>query len=241
MVCNLENSPLSTRQNIIQMAILEDPVYMRWVLMNLIEFDYIFTIGQDDFERVVDTIPNNTKVMALAFYLSPLEDRFLEELIPEKYKQRYGEEVDYLSDFTLEQHQMARRQILHKMRQLQRSTVIREFEWQMPSGDIASGLHIKIPAKGPFELFYEDGKLALSGQFENKLREGMWQHYYSNGQMIAEGIYISEEKEGDWTFYKEDGSLMAQGAYHQDSRTGDWTIYDANGESKVLNFDRFGT
>ncbi len=237
-VCNLENTAPVARKNIIQMAMLEDPVYMRWVIMNILDVESLFNLTPDDFERVVDTLPTPAKTLVLAFYLSPLEDRFIEAMLPGKYKQQYTEECEFMIDFTREQHHMARRQLVSKMRQLQRARDIQDFTWRLPGNDILAGEHIKTPSKGPYELKFENGKPALIGQYEKKLREGIWRHFYPEGKLLAEGIYISEVKEGEWAFFYESGAPQSRGQYKEDSRIGDWEFWTPEGERTVTSFDK---
>jgi len=100
------------------------------------------------------------------------------------------------------------------------------------------GSNHKIPRNGPFVLDFEDGKPALRGEVEDKLRAGIWQHYYPNGTLMAEGIYNNGEKCDEWVFNYIDGTKKAEGKYKENLKDGEWIEYDKNDNSIVVNYVR---
>lgn len=234
-VFNLESLENSKMKTIILATQLEDPVYMEWIEKNITPFSAVLSLTQDELFLILGEIKSAERILVAAFHSSPEQDHFLNNLLPLPYASRYKEEVESIGTGTISKVQNldARRQLLVKMRELQESRGIKSAKWQYPKEEILCGAHCRPPLTGPFELKYENGKAALIGKYERKMREGLWLHYYSNGQKLAEGIYIREEKNGDWSFYDNTGKCTQKGRYINDSKTGIWEYQIGNEIKKI--------
>lgn len=233
---NLEMMEQSKMKNVLLAANLEDPVYTAWIEKNIAPFNSIFKLSADEMTLVLNQITAPEKILVWAFYLSPEEEDFLKSLLPEIYAIRYSEELECTNDLSLAQHNEARRQLLCSMRKLQESRAITPAKWLFPPDEILTGNHYRPISKGPYKMLYENGKVALEGQFEKKVREGEWKHFYPNGNLLAQGIYILEEKNGEWQFFDQMGNLEQKGRYKNDSKIGDWEYWKL-GEKKIINHD----
>jgi antitoxin component YwqK of YwqJK toxin-antitoxin module len=83
-----------------------------------------------------------------------------------------------------------------------------------------------------FKSFYPNGKLKLSGQYKNKVKEGLWQMYFENGNMKWAGYYQHDKPSGIWQHYHENGLISSNGAMEAGRQTGIWQYFYENGALK---------
>jgi len=217
---------------------LEDPVYSQYLLPNMINFDYFLNkIEPSDHEKIYNFLPNGPQTYTFAFKDTPEHNMMMEKLnslIARKIS--YAEEnVDKI---THAQKEEARNMLLKKMRELQDKGEIAPFPWKLPSEKIIKGEHFIIPAKGPFELKYETGKLALEGHYQNKIRTGIWKHYHPTGKLYAEGQYTDGEKYGPWKFFDPEGKMIEEGQYRENLRAGKWQFFNKAGIPEIREYER---
>jgi uncharacterized protein len=111
------------------------------------------------------------------------------------------------------------------------------------------------------KLFYENGKIAAEGKYQDKHKDSTWNYYSSyNGQLIMKETYINGKREGEslkfynntdvsekiifindkrhgiWEQYYQDGSLRLSGNYINDQREGDFTAWHGNGTISIKGF-----
>lgn len=235
---NLETTPSAKLKNILEVCILEDPVYMKWILPNMIKFEYIMILNDIQIEQIYNSIANPAKTFVLAFWETEWQEDFEKEKLTPKILSVYTDEKEYTKDVLKNETRGAQLKIMQTIRDLQERRAIPDYEWQLPSKKVLNGSNQTIPTKGEFELNFENGTPALRGQFEDKMRAGQWKHYYPNGQLMAEGIYNLGEKVGQWTFYYPNGKVKASGDYIENLKEGDWTEYDISGSESASHYAR---
>ena len=79
-VAFLESLAPQKAKEIISVGVLEDPVYIKWIMANMITFDYVASMGDDDIEIVARTLNSPTKTFLYALYKTRYEDLFLKML-----------------------------------------------------------------------------------------------------------------------------------------------------------------
>ena len=237
-VFHLEQTSETKLRDITQIALLEDPVYMKWVISNIIDFKYIMTLTDDEFTKIFNELPNGLQIFVFAFMKSPLEKKFMDDKLDMKIKRQIQDEMEYLKEITPAQQYSSRLTLLTTMRKLQESYSITPFKWKLPPSNIIKGDHIKVPTRGLFSLEYEDGTMALKGEYESKLRNGIWEHFYPNAQLMAKGAYTHGEKTGDWIFYYTNGETKSKGLYVENLKSGQWEEFSRQGEMTPVLYER---
>jgi hypothetical protein len=228
-VCSLEGMAEKTRLKVVQVAILEDPVYLMAALSNMVGFDYIFRYEGKEAKKIFEAVPGGVKTLLFALYAHDKADQFLSNL-DNSTQSSYKDEKEYFKEPEVSQINTARNSYVKAMRDLQNDFRIEAFEWKMPSLTIINGEGFsKAASTGVFTLSYDSGAKALEGELEKKLRIGEWKHYYPNETLMAEGYYVSSEKAGNWTFYYSDGNIKSKGEYRENLREGKWEEYDKEG------------
>lgn len=228
-VCSLEGMGEKTRLKVVQVAILEDPVYLMAALSNMVGFDYIFRYEGAESQKIFNAVPGGVNTLLWALYAHDKADAFLSNL-DEATKLQYRDEKEYLKEPEAPQINTARNSYVKSMRALQKDFQIAAFEWKMPSSRIINNEDFSnAESTGLFELNYDNGTNALRGELEKKLRIGEWNHYYPNGALMACGFYVSSEKAGSWAFYYSDGKLKSKGEYRENLKEGQWEEYDKEG------------
>lgn len=235
--CFLETLSLRKRKDIIESAILEDPVYMTWIFKNMITLDYLLHFDSKEVETFFSNAPNLLEVLAKAVLTHPLKDKILAEFLPTQMKKEIEEIFEIFKNIPTGAQQSSQYFLVSRIRKLQDEGAIREFSWKLPPRSIAteSTHHIR---SGDFILKYESGKIALEGQLDHTLRSGAWQHYYSNGQLMAEGEYQRGEKKGEWIFHYANGVIKSQGTFVEDRKSGEWKEWDTKGNEKIVTYSK---
>ncbi|MCK5073411.1 MAG: hypothetical protein KAQ98_08310 [Bacteriovoracaceae bacterium] len=236
---NLETMTEQKQKDILEIAFLEDPIYTRWIIQNIIDIDYLLKLDDSDILKIYKTIPQPLEMFLYSFINTKWEKTFLEQKFPHNLKKQYLEEKKLSAEkITKSQKDSARFAIIKKIREFQDSCEIPKFDWKIPTHNIVSGLHMNPPKEGEFIIKYDEGTVALQGQYKAKLREGNWKHYFPTGSIMAEGNYADGEKTGEWTFYFPSTSLKAEGYYDDNLKNGEWFVYDKSGKMKIVFFER---
>jgi len=106
--------------------------------------------------------------------------------------------------------------------------------------DIVDGLK-----HGDFRLYYESGKMEISGQIDKNKNIGKWQYFYESGQIESEGNFIDNLPEGEWKWYYRSGELREQGSFTRGKRLGLWKQFDEGGnvieEEEIFESDSLNT
>ncbi|MCY4523797.1 MAG: hypothetical protein OXB84_03565 [Halobacteriovoraceae bacterium] len=235
-VQNLESTSGKARENIVQTGLLEDPVYMRWVIPNLMTYNYIMKYNDDHVTKILHAMNNSIKIYIAAFFNTKMEKEFIEEKLSNRLKRDYLDEKQFITSINESQEAGARKQILQAMRKLQNSYEIPPYKWDLPPSNVLDGTNQKIVPNSVFKLNFENGKPALIGKTKGKNRDGVWQHFYPNGNPMAVGPYSNGVKSGDWKFLYSNRTMKAEGKYLNDNREGKWLEYDKEGEVQTVTY-----
>lgn len=88
--------------------------------------------------------------------------------------------------------------------------------------------------EGPFEEYYTNGRLAISGFFKNNKKDSTWQFFFEKGQQKSVGAYKNGEQVGEWTYFFENGNINRKGTLVNGVKEGDWVFYYENGKPKNI-------
>ncbi|OFZ47558.1 MAG: hypothetical protein A2381_10230 [Bdellovibrionales bacterium RIFOXYB1_FULL_37_110] len=238
-ICNLETSTEAKQKEILEVAFLEDPVYISAVIPNLISAEFITKLSRQEVLKVYNNLSNPIKMFLYAFLNTPTEKILVNELLPSNLKRIYDDEKEVTSSLKTGEQETARFTIVKIIRSLQERLEIERFKWKLPSPTVLNGTHLENPKDGMFSLTYEENNVpALEGNYKSKQRDGKWFHYYPNGKTMAVGYYTCGEKSGDWIFNFTSGAKKASGAYRDNLKQGQWILYDKDGIEKFVFYDR---
>ena len=235
-VQNLEDNHGKIFENIVQMALLEDPLYMKWIIPNMISYEYIMKYNDDHVTQVAKQINNAAKVFVVSFYGTKIENKFVEDKLNNKLKRDYMDEKEVLTSIKEAQQVGPRGLIVQAMRKLQNNYDIPPYNWKLPPSEVMDGSNHKITPNSVFKLNFENGEPALIGRTKGKSRNGIWQHFYPNGNPMAIGEYGRGIKTGEWKFLYSNRVLKAEGKYVNDNKEGTWIEYDKQGNVKKVQY-----
>lgn len=225
-VQNMEITGSHARVPIFTAGILEDPIFMSWVMKNIKTFDDFLKLSGDDIEAVLKSQDQLIGVFAKAMSGAAEEELMnLESLIP-RYMSRFKDELNYLKEVPQTERDSARFYVVKIARKLQQEEKIIGFGWKLPPMDV---FYPKTMKDGQGRILFEDGTLAAEGEYAKGKRSGEWHHYYDNGRILAVGNYLDGLKTGDWAFYYTNGNQKALGKYKGDQRNGVWKEWDRAG------------
>lgn len=217
-VISLETTAISSRGQIFTSGVLEDPMYMSWVMKNIRTFEDFLKLPADEIEKVLASQENIVNVFAKSIEDRSMGISFVESTIP-RLLAKIKDEWEFLGNVTPEQRMSARSHIMKVTRKLQVSEEILGFRWQLPPMDI---FYPKAYKDGLTEICFDSGVMAAKGMMERGQRVGPWVHYYDNGRILAQGSYLNGLKEGEWAFFYSTGKDRARGKYFGDQRHGMW-------------------
>ncbi len=226
-VINLETTNLKNRIHIVNLAILEDPVFMTYALKNMKSYEDIILLPSFELEKIFNG--NDQIVTLFAKSLVGSSDQHLinlKNVLPHYFK-KISDEFNYLNGISSTEIEGARLHLIKIVRKLQLEEQINGFSWRLPPLEI---FNLKIPNEGLNQIFFETGILAAEGLIFKTKREGDWKHFYETGKLFAQGEYSDGLKSGCWTYYFGDGSLRSRGFYNDDLKQGVWLEWDKNGE-----------
>lgn len=81
---------------------------------------------------------------------------------------------------------------------------------------------------GPFERYYPDGKIELTGKYRAGRFDGLFRRYGRSGRIEYEGRYSKGQKEGLWRIYDRSGALLREEHYHGGELEGSFRIFRSN-------------
>lgn len=232
-VINMETAAIDKRVQIFTAGVLEDPVFMNYVMKNIKTFQDLLNLRSEDLDKIVLSQEQILTLFAKSLHSSrELESFSIESALPH-LTSRFRDELSYIKEISPKEQDGARTFILKLARKLQMEERIIGFSWILPPQDI---YYPKIYKDGPLKILYENQSVALEGEIKKGRRSGIWKHYYDNGKILAEGDYQDGIKAGDWKFYYGNGSLKAEGKYRGDSKNGTWREWDRNGNSAEITY-----
>jgi hypothetical protein len=227
-VRSLETTAHSKRVEIIQAAILEDPVYMTYIFKNMTTANEVIELVADSIDVVVKNMPNAISTLAKAFYKSDKIDYIMNEVLTAGMAKDFEEELGLITELKVAERDAAQYLLVKTYRDLQEQEYIYGKSWDFPPGHLVKEDGAR--QEGHVVIEFENGQTAAEGDFMKGNREGTWVHYYENGVIMARGNWKSGMKEGEWTFWHANGKKKAQGIYREDVKEGTWQYFDRNGQ-----------
>jgi hypothetical protein len=238
-VRNLESFPAATVKEMLQLGLIEDPVYLKWAMENRISFQYMINLDPEHIMMIYRKVPNSLQVLVMALKNSPDEQSLMAKL-PEALQRQYNDEKEY-SQVTAAQRVQARHKMMSVMFKLEKSGELESFVWNLPPVKVLQGEDNSLDEDGNYIQYYtppQDDIIALKGPLEEGLRAGAWQHFYPNGELIAEGHYVDGEKAGPWKFFYPDKKLWMEGVFVEGLKEGSWKEYDSQGRSREAQYKK---
>jgi hypothetical protein len=229
----METTHLTTRQQILTTGILEDPIFMSWVMKNCKTFEDLLNLSGNEIEALILHQEQVVLIMAKCLFGAPEGLlRSLATSIPKQFA-KIKDELSYLQDVTNGEKEASKYFLIKLTRQLQLQEKIQGFAWNLPPQDIFYPLTYP---DGKSQIHFDSGILAAEGDMFKGKRSGNWVHNYDNGKILAEGEYLGGLKHGVWVFYYGNGSLKSQGKYKNDLKHGLWKEWDRAGQVSEIEY-----
>jgi antitoxin component YwqK of YwqJK toxin-antitoxin module len=232
-VINLETTGFKSRSHILSLAILEDPVFMTYVMKNIKTFDDFLNLPTDEIEKVLESQDQVPHIFAKGLY--GLDDHLIysfKSTMP-RFFSRLKDELSYMKDISKSEKEGAVFHLLKIVRNLQSDDKIQGFFWHLPPVEV---FYPKLFKDGEVTIFFESGVIAASGPYLKSQREGTWKHFYDTGKLFAQGDYINGEKAGVWTYYYLSGAQKSQGLFKNDLKNGPWQEWDRSGVETLVHY-----
>lgn len=233
-VLNMETTGSSTRQQILMAGLLEDPVFMSYVMKNLRTFDDFLSLPTEEIDTVLLHQEQLVGVFAKCIFGLP-EARVTElgQGLP-KLSSRIKDELSYLKEVNPAESEGAKYYLLKVVRKLQMEEAIQGFQWKLPPQDL---FHARVMKDGITSIFFETGVLAAEGEVAKGKRCHFWKHYYDTGKIMAEGEYVDGLKVNNWTYYFGNGKTKSKGRYKSDLKQGIWQEWDRSGGVTEIEYN----
>ena len=90
---------------------------------------------------------------------------------------------------------------------------------------------------GPWESYYENGKLSYKGNYLNGKVHGLFESYYSDGNLRFKSNYINGKRHGLWKAYYLNGKLSFKGNYLNGKRHGPCEYYHSNAKLHEIEYN----
>jgi hypothetical protein len=232
-VRNMEITGPASRQQIFISGVLEDPVFMSWVMKNIRTFAHFLSLPSDEIEKVLKHQEQVIPLFAKCFFGQSIEKiKALESSLPRLISQ-IKDEVSYLKEVTSQEQESAKFFLVKLVRKMAEEEFILGFSWDLPPQDV---FFPKTYKDGACEIYFDSGVLAAKGEILKGRRTGHWIHNYDSGKTLAEGEYHDGLKTGPWVFYYGTGSVKSQGRYRQDLKSGIWKEWDRSGSESSAEY-----
>ena len=231
---SVEITTAAQRQTILLNGVLEDPLFMRWVMKNIKGFPDFLSLSSDQIEDILRTNESLPRVLAKALPASdPAELQQYAVLCPRIFP-KLKDEFSLLSQVPPGERESAQFFLLKTVRKMQREQRIEGFRWQLPSQEV---FYDKPSVKeGKLQITFEDGTIAAEGEMHKGKRIGKWRHFYDNGRLLGEGSYQEGSKTGNWVFLYASGERRSEGHFFNDVRHGPWVEWDRTGEKREIEW-----
>lgn len=224
-VINMETTATTTRQQIFTAGVLEDPIFMSYVMKNLRTFDDFLKLDSEDIDSVITSQDQIMSLFAKCLFGETEKLQALESTIPRIFS-KLKDEISYLKEVTPQEREGAKYYIMKLVRKFQVEERINGFSWKLPPQDVYYPKNFK---DGQVKIHFENGTVAAEGLYLKAKRMGPWRHNYETGNVLAEGDYTDGLKSGTWVFYYSNGNIKSQGKYRSDLKHGVWKDWDRSG------------
>ncbi|WP_189702660.1 toxin-antitoxin system YwqK family antitoxin [Subsaximicrobium wynnwilliamsii] len=101
---------------------------------------------------------------------------------------------------------------------------------------IISGNYNNDNLNGEWQWYYDDGSLRVTEGYENGNRHGASKRYYQNGQLEDDYFYEHGNTQGSWKSYYGNGELFSVSAHANDLIQGRKEFYSPDGKLQVIRF-----
>jgi len=232
-----EQLSVAKQELILDVGILEDPLYLSWITRNMLTFLSLFELDQNDFNKIIPLIPNKFITLAKAFYKKTPEETELLARFPQTWIKQYKEEFELLKDMRINMQENSQALIIQSIRKHIKLIDYKKLSWKIPPIEIVT-LQRNPLKDGTYEICYDNGNLAMAGDLEKYRRHGYWEFYFEDGNIATQGVYNQGLKEGSWSFYNKNCALKACGQFHQDHKEGPWEEWNREGIKKNKKYHR---
>src|SRR5690606_21794084 len=138
-VQNMEITSSSKRIHIFMTGVLEDPIYMNWVMKNIKNFSHVLELSSEDLEAVLMFQEQMVGIFAKSIAKEDIDPL---SLLP-RLGNRVRDELSYLGDLSPQEIDSARFYMIKMTRKLQMEEKITGFNWLLPPQDVFFNKHIK--------------------------------------------------------------------------------------------------
>lgn len=228
-VQNMEITAGPKRIHIFMTGVLEDPIYMDWVMKNIKNFTHVLSLTSEDIEAVLAVQEQMIGIFAKSIARENIDPI---SFLPH-FGNRVRDELSYLGELSTQEIESAKYYMIKMTRKLQMEEKIIGFDWNLPPQNVFFNKHIK---DGKEQIYFDNGKLAAEGEYAKARRTGYWTHNYDTGKILAEGEYLDGLKVGTWVFYYGNGEIKSQGKYMYDQKHGVWQEWDRSGVMSEVKF-----
>jgi antitoxin component YwqK of YwqJK toxin-antitoxin module len=83
---------------------------------------------------------------------------------------------------------------------------------------------------GVWEIYYDNGELKETGNYQEGEKVGFWKTYYKHGTIKHEITYSDGSAKGPARFYYRDGTIWEEGYWDETHWKGEYDLYHANGQ-----------
>jgi antitoxin component YwqK of YwqJK toxin-antitoxin module len=90
--------------------------------------------------------------------------------------------------------------------------------------------------EGTLNIYYANGKTAMTGEMKNNKNNGEWKYYYKDGTLESKGNFHNNLPNGIWYYYYESGAMKEKGEYSEGKRIGEWIIFSESGDTLQTKF-----
>jgi hypothetical protein len=225
-VQNMEITSREKRNQILISGLLEDPLYMEWVMKNLKNFDDFLKLPGEDILAVLNSQDQILSVFAKCIFPDPVSSFEGLESTVAPIGNRLRDEMSYLKAVTPGEKESAKYYMVKAARKLSNAETITGFPWNLPSMEV---FYTKTYKDGYVQITFANGVTAAEGMSLKNRRLGEWKHFYETGAVLAEGEYSDGMKIGPWHFYYANGNPKSQGIYHHDQKQGKWKEFARDG------------
>jgi hypothetical protein len=233
-VINMETTGVATRVQIFTAGVLEDPVFMSYVMKNIRTFDDFLTMDSDDIDSVLTSQDQTMTLFAKCMFGSDEATLMSLETIIPRLLSKFKDELSYLKDVPAKEKEGAKFYIMKLVRKFQMEEKIHGFSWKLPPQDV---FYPKQYKDGQVKILFENNVVAAEGNYLKGRRIGFWRHNYDMGNILAEGDYSDGLKTGVWVFYYSNGNLKSQGKYKVDLKHGTWKEWDRSGVLTEIEYN----
>ena len=100
-------------------------------------------------------------------------------------------------------------------------------KWAELHADIDTKINNK---QGTYTRRYDKGILwGIGNTDKDNEFQGPWEFYFDNGKLKSKGNFIDNEKDGQWFFYNKNGTQSSEYSFKANERDGAYTEYDGDG------------